>query len=342
MPRIPAMDHLPREGTLWFFADIEEQVDWAAQSGPATLDSAVLFHPGSVKGVRPAALPTDLPETHHCLDTMTQSKYRFFGPSISVYPRWPITGHEAKAWGYYGDQHKIEGVTDWSYHDVQSDRAAQLKDAIVGNKVKIDASTNLISRSTHEQRSNSDGRTWNVERRVYEPDKWGNKFPYNACLGHHVLRWMQDHCLKEYGSAQRRMDNDLEQGRNSAEKDIETVHYYRQHLASLAHLFDDLSTSDLPSKLSDEQQQQMDTLMQKVGFDRQQGGQVDYQMVRPALIDLVAEAMHDLTLLDGIPEELLALVEDTTLPSHDNTEHFLLGPKQCYVNPTSGHGVRLA
>lgn len=334
MPSIDGDGQLPKQGTLWFFADIDEEMDW--DEGPGSPSSTVLYSPHDVAGNEPAQIPHNLPEVDHSEDSMTGYPWGFRGPKFSVYPKWPITGHKTHAWEI--DRPLQKEITDPSqYYDAQHLNMAQEKERIVGPGVANDWKIRAMSKEVPETRKDANGKEFYYKRKVYTPDLWGGMFPYSARFAVAVLRQMQYNLTTTYNDLQRTMKTAPE----PKETDITRAKIISEHQKQTAQFVLSLEPQKYDNPLSASEQSQFDALM-RVCFNFEGPSSRGDDYVRDALVDFSAQAMSNPTIIENIPPKLCALVESTTLPSHNYTEHFLNGPKGAGSNPTAGEGIRIA
>ena len=338
LPQLNEGARLPTKGTLWFFADIDEEVVW--DDGPDTTHSRVLFWPESVVGLPAAPVPDNLPEVDHSCGEMTGMCNNYRPPKFSVYPRWPVTAHETLAWEF-SDSYP-EDVTDRPAYDVVlQGRKSHERWKIVGDPKKHSLHFGAISHELLEERSNPHGRRFSFRKRVYAPHKWGGTFPYSTRLCMAVLDGMMNHAKAKVQSAELHIDWAKQRDEKPRQEELADLEKFSPFVVSVKEYKNRLDVQDPESPLSVSQQKKFDEWM-KLCFCRDDLFESGDTFVGDAVVDLVALAVTMPTVLDPIPATLVAHVADIVLPEHEHAEHFILGPKGCASNPTSGSGIRLA
>ncbi len=338
MPSLATGAKLPKEGMLWFFADISIDLEWS--EGPPAKGTAVVFHPTSTKGMQLAAVPETLPEVDHPDDQMTGQLWNFKGPNFALYPRWPITAHETLAWPFQDNQ--PDGVTDpMAYSEALQAREKDEKAKICGQAVPEDYRAKLITKEIPEERTRPNGTTFTYNKPIYAPELWGAKFPFTARFAHHTLRWMNHDFATALQDASGRISYAKKTKNAPQERDLKVLETNAPVLEKLDALMRDLKQAEQDTPLSAALNERTQALFITF-FDKASRGSKADGYAQNGAIDFAAEAMSTPALFDTVPSALLEQVAPTLQPWHHYTEHFLLGPKSSATNPTAGKGIRLA
>ncbi len=338
MPQLESGPRLPEKGTLWFFADIDEELVWI--DNPENYHSAVLYWPESVSGVLATDAPENLPEVNHVNNSMTRYSSSRRIPGFSVYSKWPVTGHKTLAWETF--ETKPKSVDNYLvYRKMKAEKTEALKQEICGAPAQSDPDKYAISEPIVDENASEQDRSFSRRERRYNPALWGYMFPYNNNLALKVVQIMLDDIVRRYESASRSIEYARKNERPPQEHDIQEIEAFGLWIVKLDELIASLKNKNPKSPLDHNDQKQIDWLMKEC-FNLSRLTPSAETYVYYAVVDLVAEAIFDPELLSQVPKEILELVHPTTLPSHKTAEHFLLGPKGGATNPTAGHGVRLA
>ena len=194
MPDLGAAQTLPRHGTMWFFADIDEEMCWERGDG----SSRILYHPDSTAGLPHRAAPDTLPQVDHPLREMKAvSRYRGMRPT--VYPRWPVTGHIATVWDV---DELAEGMTYGNgYVEAMSAQAARARADIMGPTVQ-------------RPRGSGFGPFGDLGTPVEKYDP--NGFPYCGALAKGFVAHLDDGVNRQIGRLQMQVNMATSKGREPA------------------------------------------------------------------------------------------------------------------------------
>lgn len=341
LAEMPALETcpLPRTGTMWFFADIDEDMCW--NEGPENGQSRVLYHPDSTAGQPVRSAPDNLPEVDHQTDIMTGTLWGFRNPKFNVYPRWPVTGHVAGVWAFSDDL--PHGVTDRTAYYEASDRAVmQERTAVLGVHAdrKSGVGTLNVFQTKTEKTVTADGQPTNKQVTQYLPQADGGHFPYTVKFAQLLLAQIDHQVRADMPSYERnaKRDGASEESRAASERMLAGLKRGAMHVANLDA---DLQAAAPYAPLSAQTQTAFDALM--VDLAARKLGPADWRnIVKSASLSLVAQSMEHPEVLTDIPDAVVAAASDHVLPSHEYTNHYLGGPKGSGGNPTAGDGVRLA
>ncbi len=90
LPYLETDKPLPPDGVLFFFGDIESEMDFET---PGT--AQVLYIPETARSGAMAQIPDDLPPLDHCDGRLP---YSVHGPMRHLYPRWPVSVHALRSY----------------------------------------------------------------------------------------------------------------------------------------------------------------------------------------------------------------------------------------------------
>ncbi len=227
------------------------------------------------------------------------------------------------------------------YFEAMRDREAFEKKLICGDTIKTNYKQGTITRTEPEGRVRSDGTPFVHQRKVYDPTRWGGMFPYSVRFALYVTQEMHHGLISSHRSLRDKVSFLQTRGETPSTVDLEKVNKIELLSGSMKRLIPSLNKSDFDAPLSPIQQAQFDALMNE-SFASNAMWETGNTFAYNALVALTVEAINSSRTLSSIPRELLAYIEPTTLPSHQNSEHFLTGPKGCGTNPTGGRGIRVA
>lgn len=325
---------LPRRGTLWFFADINEEMCW--DEGPGTGHSAVLYSDQETAGCAFATVPDTLPEVDHEETRMTGPGWAFRPPRRHLYERWPVTGHLVPTW----DQARLpEGLDHRSgYYEARQAREEQVRASVLGPKPERRTIPYLIEEA-FEQVTGPDGTTENQRRGTYNPDAWGGRFPYTNGVAVEFLRDVEHVASLDLKQALRQVERAAADDREPGRLDAETAAFGPRILEPLPDLtaaFAALPPGDVADPALVERLDAMMSLDPDTYRARNWMGNPASAVNR-----VLSRAVTRPDLARNIPQEVIGHVIGTVSPAHGYTNHYLLGAKGMGANPTAGQGVRL-
>ena len=319
MPRSEATSALPEHGTMWFFADINEEMIWNAEPDNGT--SRVLYHPDAVAGIAPHPATANLPQVDHPINSLeTLVTYR--GPRPRVYPRWPVSGHLSGTWDIDNVPYE-PGAFEAVDAAIVAERAP-----LVGQTQKPDSK---FSPFKNVQEDLGEGR---IRRsHAYVPDIAGARFPHTGGLALRTAQAFADAIEGQSEMLGRYSRNNAEDQNRRARLDAA--------LPAVKDLTAKLRDVDPVAPLDPAALDAFDKVVRDLLGAHLFAVYPDKEL-RRAVITLVRDAFETPALLQNTPEGLLDVVRDVVLPAHENAHHYLLAARTAGANPTSGQGVRIA
>ena len=349
MPRIDSETPLPAQGMLWFFADIDEELDWDV--GPGMAQARVLYHDRSTAGQPLCAAPANLPEVDHSGKSMHSRAWSFRPARFAVYPRWPLTGHATTTWPL----DSLPAGLSWD-SDYAEARTARMNAELALVRGALPAAPEAGPGIYQPELTlAADGITQRkTGKTLYCPDAYGPLFPYHNAMGaevllafHHklrakltdaegTLRWTPAEIEK-----QKQRGKDVEHLLARLQRAEQEATRCRDRMAQFTDLYDRLAAASATSALTDDHQRRFDALLRGI-LDEPELKFEGANAVGRGLQRIVQRSFDAPELLDPLPDAFVATLNRSFLLAADTTHHFLMGAKGMASNPTAGRGQRLA
>lgn len=362
MPRVDTLHGLPETGMLWFFADIDEELDWPV--GPDQSPTRVLYHPKSTRELPMRQVPANLPEVAHKPGEMTAHPVYLRSSAFPVYPRWPVSGHLSLTW----DQDEFPEGAGWGsgYEEALAARMEAERAAILGPKPDDKPSKAVPFRFEQDDKG--------ISRPVYEPNQEHGTFPYNHALGAEVMMQVRHEAVcqqirdeqtkkffpvqlqeqrENYTSLQKYTDSpDYAEKTKRISQSIanyeEAIEVANRQLATLGEVIETLDALIASLEVQGGAEALKPALQQK--FDEAFQAYCMLNVLKIDPVKLVAKCRLRILQRSIDAPELQATLPANYLGGMANSysswsgyaEHYLLGAKGVSSNPTLGKGVRLA
>lgn len=193
MPHPQSEPKLPDTGSLYFFANISEDLDW--EEGSDSSDSAVLYTPDSTRDLPQTPEPDNMPVMHHQGDLLPDHGYSHLGVHQTHAPKWPVTPQVIDTWdieamqtrGQYdeGLNTAIRSAIDAAFSGVFQDRKWTKLPELISRKMGlIDTPDDMITDgpsgvpTQFYQKPIPEGKTFGVTEARYAPTAMGGTLPF--------------------------------------------------------------------------------------------------------------------------------------------------------------------
>ncbi len=356
MPTDDLQDGLPRNGTLWFFASIDEELDW--NTGGDTPHSAVLYAPGSASNHPPTTAPDTLPAFYHTAGEMTASR-QWRSKTGPVARRWPVTGHAIPTWSHV---EAPEGFPAREFFAAFTMKTKELRSEILGEASTAEPpERDRVFGSEFVAYTLSNGSNLRTRLTTYAPGAAGGRFPYNTALARRFLEGMAEELLHLADERAAKAERHRKSGTGPHPEDAGMAEEFAR-LAETARA--GASRFGGPGRATTEADcDAMDALIgeyletSRRWVEALTSGAPDAQRYAMAAHSLPATlhtvwkaATYDALVNEadrpdgakGLPDGLWRWHANLLLPSHHYTHHMLFGAKGSASNPTEGTGIRLA
>ena len=332
MPRVPEGPQLPKRGTLFFFADINENMCWAQE--PGMPEARVLYVEDDTRDLPLREVPENLPEIDHRETKMDSALWGFRPPVRRVHGRWPVTGHLIDTW----DEDSLPEGLDWTsgYSEAVEARTKAERARVLGPAPERPKGLSLLKRGWIEPEEEGGKGTSVIS---YTPESIGEGFPFNNAVAVEVLRDAIHVARADKAYAERTADIDAKAGREKSARHLEQIEVAGRLLPEAEALVARLAARDPAAAITPADKAAFDSFVTTYGTTTP-----GYNWLRSptrALMRVVARGAYDRALLRELPQEALERVAHVAHPGHDNARHYLLGAKGIGANPTAGQGVRL-
>ena len=337
MPLPEAGPQLPRRGTLFFFADIEESMNW--EDGPDTGHSAVLYTDLQTRDLDHTPAPGTLPEVDHTRARMTGTSWGFRPCKFHVYARWPITGHAVPTWPMEGLPKGVDYRS--GYSEALEARIAQVRRDVLGAPRKTHQFVSVINR-TWVETEGADGKKTGGDRISIDEEAFGPGFPFNGFVAREYLRDIDKVVRCDLETAERSIAYAKKRERAPSEYDLTRRSDAKRLLPKVEALLAEVSAVDDTEPPGATLAGRIRALItDTAGTSRGTEAWVDGQPQRRAILRALAHGISTPALLERVPPRAIEAVAGLVLPAHEYTKHYMLGAKGASSNPTSGRGVRL-
>lgn len=348
MPVVEAPTGWPQSGTLWFFADIDEDMDWDSRPGMA--EARVIYHPQSTAGLPMRPAPDTLPQVDHPDSGMESELWSFRPARFTVYPRWPVTGHATTTW----PQDTLPKGQRWDSPYAKA-RDARMQEAVNAAKGPAPVLTRPKAGIYQpETRQTEDGEERPTGRTLYCPDVFGPRFPYHNALGGEVLHALRHGLRARLSRAEdtlcfvpKQITKAQDAGKDTSkmvarlDKAQDEAVQLQALIAPITALHDALTGRPEVAPLTADDQQAFDVFMGRVALGPETG-RGGAKAVQRGLQRMLQRATDTPALARTLPPAFLNDVREDFLPTASTAQHFLLGAKGVASNATDGHGIRLA
>lgn len=337
MPRIDVDPNLPLTGMLWFFADINEEMDWS--HGPSSPESCVLYAPVSTKDAPMRSAPENLPQVDHRARELSSNLWAFRGPRRTVYPRWPLTGHAAQTWPL---EEVPAGVSRRSnYLDARASHMEKVQQALQGEKPEPVTVEGQIIATTRQRAEDDMGKATVVTETHYRPDALGDRFPYIAAMAVDVLAAL-GHAVgaqleSDEGHLRYRKATDRGPDRDVTDR----LPGFRQAVEDIKALSARIDALPPDAPLGAADLQLFDDMIRNYACDTL------FRVRGSGVIDrgwtcFFHRSINDPALRAKVPALKMQQLSAGHAPANSAAAHYLMGAKGMSSNETAGHGVRLA
>ena len=349
LPRVETDTPLPEDGTLLFFAGLDEEMVWEGPNDPgAGTDgddfTRVLYIPAEAATGAKAALPVDMPDIGH---PMGKSTGTYAEVGVKTRPRWPVTGHVMRAYPIeeYGPM-RIAMDMARGLHDAQMQ--AHLPDPIPRPRDKL---IDQVWRkgADGEYLRDEDGRVLSdfvlCDLLAGDP-----AFPWFGDVGQHMYDTLSIAALKEIAGAEHMLgyyrkltrDERPDQREEGTAREQAKLEAGRALLAEVEALEPLLCATPPGAPVPPDQARAFVDWILEEG---QRLGGPHSSRVTSALHDalraLGQKAAVEPALRAQLPEAVITLEGHALCPSIGQSEHILLGHTQAKTNSTRGAGLRL-
>ncbi len=333
MPKLPGGPQLPDSGTLFFFADINEEMLWEDAPGESTKVLYTKEETGTLKAV---PLPDTLPYIGHELEQMSGG---YNNNTLKTYPFWPVDPHIIQTYEVEAPQNVPANSP--GYFDAVSKQQTEQINAILP-VLDTSQSPKLITAlrlSNAEIEAHKQAGRRRLSRTVFTPDKFGGVFPYSRNIASFVLGVFIDQLQQKELSAKR------------------MIAYYKNKPPSKASIIEDYHEALKSGKTELEA-----LLTLKIAVDSVQESaplpkdvlhrynewitanlttQNFANTINELLIDLARRAAWDNEIKAQLPKGFTSHFTAQLLSTPTEAEHMIFGAKSNKTNPTGGQGIKL-
>ncbi|NOR62536.1 MAG: DUF1963 domain-containing protein, partial [Rhodobacteraceae bacterium] len=333
MPKLPSGPQLPKNGTLFFFADINEEMLWEDAPGEST---KVLYTTQETRNLKAAPQPDALPYIGHELKQMSGG---YNNNTLKTYPLWPVDPHIIQTYEIEAARNVPPNST--GYSAAVSERQTKQ----IAACLPIDGapyapkliSVERLSDAAMEDEIKAGQRT--VPRTVFSPEKFGSMFPYSRHVANFVLGVFIDKAEQKQQSAAR------------------MIAYYKDHPPKKTSIFKEYHAEIKSAKIELEDLHVLKRLVDSAPESPPLSDDITTPFnewvtrnfhtpnfantINALLVDLARHAAWDTQLKAqlpyGFPASFMAQLQ--SMPAE--AEHMIFGAKSYKTNPTGGQGIKL-
>lgn len=332
MPNPETPTPLPPDGMLFFFADINSDMDW----GDGTKTTRVLYVPAARQVAPKSPAPHDLAEIGHNEGEDTGDYAR---PSIKTYPFWPLTGQTMRSYD-----------TAYTHGDpLKNKMAEKMHSAEIQRHLPPASGETPLRLLKTTPRTDENGKQQHAKngRPVYDYT-WANpatldpRFPYCGAVMHSFMQKMiekpasdlaHEIYMHRYYTGRAKFASEVERASRIARADEKIARLKKrvEALEAVASKWQIVSDYTRPGA----------TLTQEFRAWIIANAAAAERPLRNAFLAMGQRAVIDPRLHEILPESLFAAVDRDLRPRVGQSQHIMLGHPQNKTNSTQGQGVRL-
>lgn len=347
LPRVETDTPLPEDGTLLFFAGLDEEMIWEGPNDPGAGSDGddftrVLYVPAEQATGQGTPEPDDLPDIGHAPG---QSSGGYADPGVRSHPAWPITAHAMRA--YRIEDYGIEVDMARALHEAQM--RIHLPEPTPSTPGQLIESEVLRDEAGQALKDGKGGLL--TQFRLCEALAQDPAFPWLGDVPQELYDILSARVLKHLAGAHRMVDfyrkdqgssRTPEQREALISKQLDLVRKLSAELTALEEAAPMLTATPHGVPVSPDQARTfVDWLMGPAhAFSQWHLSNIAAPLSK-AIARLGQRAASDPALRARLPEAVIDLVGAGLNPGSIVPEHIMLGHAQAKTNPTPGTGVRL-
>ncbi|WP_208354116.1 DUF1963 domain-containing protein [Pseudaestuariivita rosea] len=331
LPELFDGPELPEKGTLFFFADISEQMRWKDNYGRQD-DTRVLYTGEDVTDLPETEFPSDLPDIGH---EEGRADGGFGEPGRKSFVKWPVEGRivDTIPWDWSRSRDQVSPKLVEHARELANREIV----ALIPDAPEAPGAKELVKVIKAESRETIAG--YSTDEQIdFLPDGLGGRFPYSGMAAQIVLKTFLSEAEARYESLILRRDS-YSRGKNRGK--VPELAYLEGYMPTTRGLINALNAIEPYEPLTANLSEAFD-LWLKVEV---QSGFVDawtmVERLHIALRHIARLAISDEDLRATLPDGFMDQFRRDLQPSPNDAEHMVGGPKSFKGAPTNGEGVKL-
>lgn len=336
MPSVDTDTPLPDDGTLLFFADLDEEVIWDENSNA----TRVLFVPPEQQTSQKRGLPDGIPDIGHRRGRASGGYARF---GVKTYPSWPIFGQTIRSFPLQQYENNLE-----YYYPGEELHVAELQSHLPpfedSHRPNFVLSEVVRDLETGKATRDHDGKI--IRRQIVSPSYDADEsFPWCGA----IMSAFADATKMKLQSKITEESHMLEYYHQKLAEGCDKYDYKESVVRARVNIEDQESRLKVARafepvlrSLADLEKPSPELSREIKGWMRDVMGRLDVNGDMYRAIKTVAQkAVTDAELRKSLPDCALETVNRDLRPSVKHSEHIFLGHPQVKTNSTAGNGIRL-